>query len=172
MTVTRKNNSLTIIKFLAVFAGTMGAYYVLYASKLLVGILTIYINLTTAIAGFILSFFETQLRVTGNVLVSGAHELMVGFGCDGSEPIALFTAGVLAYPAKWKHKFLGALIGIIAIYILNLIRIIVLYYAGKSGAGLLELLHHDILPIAIVFCSILLWLAWLRWTSLQLKKSI
>lgn len=163
-------NRITLLKFLGIFIGTLALYYGLYASKILTGALTVYINLTTSIAGSILKLFESDLTITGNVLTSRTHELLVGFGCDGSEPIALFTAGVLAFPAKAKYKLIGICSGFIVIYFLNLIRIIVLYYAGKSSADLLELLHHDIFPIVIVFLSILLWIVWLKWTTLQIKK--
>ena len=60
-------------------------------------------------------------------------------GCNGVEAVLILVSAVLAFPAPWKHKLIGIVLGFVAIQALNLVRIISLYYLQRWNHGLVRL---------------------------------
>ena len=59
-------------------------------------------------------------------------------GCNGVNVVILLWAAILAYPANLKWKLTGLAGGLAAIQILNLFRLISLYYLGQYSPPLFE----------------------------------
>ena len=53
----------------------------------------------------------------------------------------ILAAAIFAYPAPWINKLLGMLIGILAIQVLNVPRIISLHYFGACSKKALDIAH-------------------------------
>ena len=74
----------------------------------------------------------------GKVVVQGSdirnsqtgYAVSIKSGCNGVEAAMILAAAILAYPAPWLKKLLGMVIGVLAIQVLNVLRIISLYYLG------------------------------------------
>lgn len=84
-------------------------------------------------------------------------------GCDAVQPMVLFIMAVLASPVLWKTKWMGLLAGIAFLMVMNLVRVISLYYTGIYWESAFEIMHHDVWQTLFVILSILAWLFWALW---------
>ena len=62
-------------------------------------------------------------------------------GCNGDDVAVLLWAAILAYPASWLQKGKGLLAGTAAIYVINFLRIIGLFYLGQYNSQWFEFAH-------------------------------
>ena len=79
----------------------------------------------------------------------------------------ILAAAMLAYPAPWLKKLLGMVIGVLAIQILNVIRIISLYYLGAWSQKALDIAHLYVWPGLIILDALVIFLLWIHWLGRQ-----
>jgi exosortase H (IPTLxxWG-CTERM-specific) len=103
--------------------------------------------------------FDT--RVSGT-LIQGADGFSVNIllGCNGAYVIAIYLSAVFAFPSTLKEKAVGALIGIPAVQIINLGRIVSLYYIGVRHPDLFERFHYHVWQTVVIVLSMAVWIAW------------
>ena len=83
-------------------------------------------------------------------------------GCNGVEAMIVLVAGMLAFPAPWKHRLLGIAAGIVAIQALNLVRIVSLFYLGQWDRAVFEWAHLYAWQVLVMVDALVVWLVWLR----------
>lgn len=159
--IEKKNKIAKIIKFFAILFGIIGAYYaiVLFLNEEL---FKPYINLTTYLSGFLISIFDQSTNTIGNVIATDDLNIVLSFGCEGSEALVIYLAGVIAFPANLKYKIKGFIIGGLLLYSLNILRILVLYFIGTWDFELFDLFHNEILPVLFIIISLISWYIWLK----------
>src|SRR5262245_1473070 len=72
--------------------------------------------------------------------------IVVTSSCSGLDVVALCLGIVLSYPAAWRRRIAGGLIGIGVIIAVNAVRIATLNAVADSS-GTLRLLHVHVWPI-------------------------
>jgi exosortase/archaeosortase family protein len=103
---------------------------------------------------------QVQIRET---TVTGRFAYVVVLDCAALDAQSLFAAAVLAFPAPWWARAAGVFAGSCTIFLLNVARLVGLYFAGASSQDLFQVLHEEVLVfvlIALVCASFLLWLRW------------
>ena len=80
--------------------------------------------------------------------------------CNGVELMALFIGFILAYNGDWKLKTLYMIIGLISIYVINLIRIQLLIANSIYSQETLDFNHHYTFTIAVYACVFGMWMLW------------
>lgn len=83
-------------------------------------------------------------------------------GCNGVEAMIVLVAGILAFPATWKQKIVGTLVGVFAIQALNLVRIVSLFYLGQWNFQWFEWAHLYVWQALIMLDALIVWLLWMR----------
>ncbi len=83
-------------------------------------------------------------------------------GCNGIEAALVLIAAILAYPAPWKHKLIGLIAGLLAIQLLNLVRIISLFYLGQWDQQVFEWAHLYVWQGLIMLDALIVFLIWLK----------
>jgi exosortase H (IPTLxxWG-CTERM-specific) len=108
--------------------------------------------------------FDTE--VSGTV-IQGSEGLAVNIlkGCNGAYVMAIFAAAVLAFPAPWGFRLAGLAVGMPAVQIINLGRIISLYYIGVNHPALFEKFHYEVWQTIVILLSMALWLGWAEISS-------
>lgn len=104
------------------------------------------------------------------MVVSGPY-LRVNYSCLGLGVMSFLAAFVLAFPAPWKSTFKMLIIGFIAIYVLNVLRIAglgVLLGFFKSQRNNFSY-HHEIFNIIVYVCIFTMLYIWIR-KSTKLAK--
>lgn len=81
-------------------------------------------------------------------------------GCNGVNVVVLLWAAILAYPSNWKWKLTGLSVGLAAIQILNLLRLISLYYLGQYSRQLFEFAHLYLWETLIIIDAIVVFGVW------------
>jgi exosortase/archaeosortase family protein len=99
-------------------------------------------------------------RIGSTIMGSGSFEVDVAPACSGAVPTSIYMAAVFAYPTSWRARWLGTLIGIGVIQLVNVVRVTALFLIGLY---LREVFHdtHVYVAQALVVCvAVALWLYW------------
>lgn len=117
------------------------------------------------ISGGVMQWFDGKVVVQGSNLRNGqtGYAVSIKAGCNGVEAAMILAAAILAYPAPWGRKLLGMVVGVAAIQVLNIIRIISLYYLGEWSAKALDIAHLYVWPGLIILDALIIFLAWMHW---------
>jgi exosortase family protein XrtF len=83
-------------------------------------------------------------------------------GCNAVSVMILFTSFVVAFARGWKKTLAFLVIGIVFIYIVNLIRLVVLGIVYYDYSVYADFSHEIIFPSVIYGAVVLLWIYWIR----------
>jgi exosortase/archaeosortase family protein len=97
-----------------------------------------------------ISLLDRSAIVVGNE-IHGRYAIRIIKGCDAMEAKILFASAVLAFPgATWPRKLAATALGLLTLGVVNVLRITSLYYVGIAFPNLVEVLHLEIWPLAII----------------------
>lgn len=154
-----------IFRFVLLFGILMGLFELACATSFVKDtVFPAYLRFNARASATILALFEDSVSATGQS-ISGRYSLSIERGCDAIEPSALFIAGVLAFPAAAMSKLPGMLIGTVCLMVLNLVRIVSLYYVGVYYPRLFHIMHVDVWQALFIFLAILFWFLWALWAT-------
>lgn len=108
----------------------------------------------------ILGLAGVQATVAGKVVGTPAFSVAIQNNCNAIYEIALFVAAVLAFPATWRERAWGALVGSIALYVVNLIRVLSLIYIGGHFPRYFDASHIYVWQSFFIVFALGLWLYW------------
>jgi exosortase H (IPTLxxWG-CTERM-specific) len=74
----------------------------------------------------------------------------------------VLVAAMLAFPAPWRYRALGIAIGIAAVQLLNIVRVISLFYIGQWDFSVFEWAHQYVWQALIMLDVLVVWLIWVR----------
>ena len=164
------------IRLTGTVTGLMLRFFIIF-SVLLIGLFTLEIlqpaekyviipftSMIADISVWLVQAFDENVIATGNVIrdkVSG-FGVRIERGCNGLEAVIILFSAIFAFPAPIKNKLIGFTIGFFAIQILNLVRIISLYYLGQWNYTAFEWFHLYLWQALIILDALVVWLIWLR----------
>jgi exosortase H (IPTLxxWG-CTERM-specific) len=93
----------------------------------------------------------------------GSFIVSIERGCNGIEAVIILVSAILAFPAPWKHRILGLVFGFLAIQVLNLVRIVSLFYLGMWSPVWFKWFHEYLWQALIVLDALIVFLVWLRY---------
>jgi exosortase H (IPTLxxWG-CTERM-specific) len=107
------------------------------------------------------------LRIAGmntiavkTVISSPRFAVNVENGCNGVEAMILLVAAMAAFPASWKAKLGGIVAGIVAVQLLNLVRVTSLFWLGATYPKVFDMVHTAVWQSAIILVSLALFVVW------------
>lgn len=116
------------------------------------------------ISSVILNLFGMGTSASAENINSGPYSLQIKKGCDAIAPMILYMVSILAFPIAMKWKWKGVLYGILALAVMNIIRIVTLYFFGRyTSDAVFDLMHVDVWQILFIAFTVFLWLYWMRW---------
>jgi exosortase H (IPTLxxWG-CTERM-specific) len=121
-------------------------------------------NALAAISTSIVTMFDPNVVATGKVIRSATNGFAVSIeaGCNGVEATLVLLAAMLAFPAPWRHKIIGFVIGVLAVQLLNVVRVISLFYLGQWNFEAFEWAHLYVWQGLIMLDVLIVWLIWVR----------
>ncbi|MBL8878856.1 MAG: exosortase H [Phycisphaerales bacterium] len=156
--------NLPFVRFVVVFGTLTAIALSLCASKRAYDwVFLPYLQATARVAAFALRCAGEPAEAHGNQLTSARYALRIERGCDAIDPLAMFAAAALAVPASWKRKSIGIVLGAITLALLNLVRVLSLYYVGVHWPRLFETAHIEIWQPLFIIITMLIWLGWASW---------
>ena len=81
-------------------------------------------------SGAALNLLGQHVTMQGTVIRNARFAVNIRNGCNGVEAMLIFLAAVLAFPASWKSRLAGLGLGILAIQVVNLVRVVALFLTG------------------------------------------
>jgi exosortase family protein XrtM len=157
------------IRFAVVFTLVAGALLTLYSFPYAEhgfreDFFSRYLAAYARVAGFILGAFDSGAHVVGNDIV-GRVTLTVAKNCDAMDVSLLFTAAILAFPARWSRRLFGIVVGVAMLTVLNVFRIVSLYFVDVHWPAAFELVHAEVWPLAMVVSAVAAFLFWSGWAG-------
>jgi len=116
------------------------------------------------VSAFTIRLFGGSVLQEGNILwpPGSSFAMKVLDGCNGINVVILLSAAILAYPASWKWRGVGVGAGLLAIQILNLLRLISLFYLGQWSESLFNLAHLYLWETLIILDALFVFGLWSR----------
>lgn len=102
-------------------------------------------------------------RVEAEAVVSfgpGLFRYQVTQVCTAWGPAVLLVAAVLAYPASWRRRASGLLVGLPLLLMLNVVRLVSMAWLGVRWPDLFEQAHGFWWQALVILSVALGWLAW------------
>lgn len=88
-------------------------------------------------------------------------------GCNGLNVVILLWSAILGYPAVLKWKAAGLFGGLAAIQLLNLLRLISLFYLGQVNFSLFEFAHLYLWEMLIMIDGMVVFGLWIKRAQTQ-----
>lgn len=92
-------------------------------------------------------------------------------GCNSVSIIILFWAFIIAFSGTWQKTLLFGIVGTLAIYILNIIRIAFITVALDKYPQHSDFLHQILFPAIIYGFTFVLWVIWVRHLAHNTSKT-
>lgn len=152
-----------LVRFVIVFILLIGVFYAFYIPISQVEGYNSYLALFAKATGGILSLFGEDISVSGTDVKSSLFAMQIVPGCDGMEAMALFVSAVLASPVSLRLRIWFILPGILGVLLVDLVRLVSLFYIGAYWPKALHVMHWDIWPGLLIVIVLSSWLVWARW---------
>ena len=112
------------------------------------------------VTGFILGLLGNPVRVSGTLITSPSYSMEVVTACTGLFVTTIFLSAVIAYPCRLRTKLIGVAIGIPGIFLLNVVRLVTLFYVGIYLPRFADRVHLLVWQSLIILLVLVLWLFW------------
>ena len=118
-----------------------------------------------AISAWMVKLFDPDVISQGIILrdADSGFAVAIQSGCNGVEATIVLIAAMIAFPSPWKMKLIGITVGFIAIQVMNLARIITLFYLGQWNETAFQWAHLYIWQALIMLDVLIVFLIWLRY---------
>lgn len=155
---------LPILRFVGLFGLFMSLAYVCEITpSVRKHVFPAYLRHNAWVSGVILRAMGEDASVRDRSISSPRYALQVQHGCNALLPTALFVSAVLACPVRFTAKIPGVVIGAIVLMVMNLVRIVSMFYAGIHIPSYFNAMHAHVWPTVFVSLSVVLWLTWAVW---------
>jgi exosortase H (IPTLxxWG-CTERM-specific) len=116
------------------------------------------------VSGALMRMFDASITTTGNVIATtrSAFAVAIEAGCNGVEATLVLTAAMLAFPATWRHRLAGIVVGVAAVQLLNVVRVVSLFYLGQWNQQVFEWAHLYVWQALIMLDVLIVWVIWVR----------
>lgn len=95
--------------------------------------------------------------------IEGAFPLEIVKACSLLDAQAFYLGAALAFPARWGRKVFGAVLGVLALAVLNVLRIASLFFIGLHAPQQFDVVHEEWLPAALVAAACLIFAGFVYW---------
>ena len=119
-------------------------------------------TLHARVGAFVIGIITQDGSVTtlNSTITSKNLSMQIVKGCDGTEGLLLIVPAMFAFPASFREKAFGLVLGILFIYTLNLLRIVGLWFVLGHAPVLFDLMHVYVGQTFIILSGFLFFFWW------------
>ena len=99
------------------------------------------------------------MRIVG---IDGTLGVWIGDPCNGFSLFALFLIFMITYPGPWKQKLWYIPLGLLAIHLVNVLRIVALTIILDNNSEWLDFNHNYTFNIIVYSFVFFLWYIWAK----------
>ena len=117
--------------------------------------------------------FDNSVIAYGKILEfkDSGFAVSIEAGCNGVEATIVLIAAICAYPASWRARLIAIGLGFFAIQVLNIARIISLFYLGDWNMEYFSWIHLYLWPALIMLDVLVVFIVYLRYLSKQVQPA-
>ena len=130
-----------------------------------------YLGVLAEISGAFLSLFNSDITIQGTRISDHSFAVEVAQGCDAIQVCSLLASAVIAFPVASRRKLRGLVLGILWLQLLNLLRIVTLFWIGSYFPRVFQTAHEVVWPGILITLTIATWMLWVRWET-QLPRPL
>ncbi|HJS43970.1 MAG TPA: hypothetical protein VJ755_10900 [Gemmatimonadales bacterium] len=104
-------------------------------------------------------------QYAASLFIPGGFGYVVVMGCTGVVPAAVLAIAILASPASAAARAIGLVVGVPLVLLVNLLRLVHLFYLGVYNPRDFGLAHEVLWECALVVTTVGLWFGWWSWAS-------
>lgn len=105
------------------------------------------------------------------VSLNGQWHTYINEGCNAISIMIIFVSFIVAFSTTWKQTSLFILGGLLAIQIMNVLRIVLLNYILAYHPNYGKFSHDYLFPAIIYGTIVLLWIIWVKYFALKTPKN-
>jgi len=115
--------------------------------------------------------FDNSVIAYGKVLQfrDTGFAVSIEAGCNGIEAAIVLIAAIIAFPARWRDRLVAIGLGFLAIQVMNIARIISLFYLGDWNMVAFSWIHMYLWPTLIMLDVLIVFVVYLRYLSRKSK---
>lgn len=127
---------------------------------------------TATACGFVLSVFSNGAHYSGKYVSYNGFSVEIIDECTGLLEMVIYLAAVVAFSASIRKKLIGIVAGVPAIYLFNVLRIIVLLIAGSMSKRVFDFMHLYFWQATLILMIATVWVGWLYLVVYREKKPV
>ena len=126
-------------------------------------------SMLAKISALLITPFDDTVIAYGKVLQfqDTGFAVSIEAGCNGVEATIVLIAAVVAFPASWAQRAAAIGFGFLAVQVLNIARIISLFYLGNWDLDIFKWVHLYLWPALIMLDVLVVFILYLRYLSQQ-----
>ncbi len=150
-------------KFLVRFVVFLAVFYALVAIRPVNDAVVVpFTAFLVRISAGLLGAIGEKVVTEGTVIRSSLFAVDVKNGCNGIEATLLLLAAMLAFPAPAKARIAGIAAGLAAIQVVNLVRIVSLFWLGAHRRDVFDLFHAAVWQSLLILLAVGIFVVWGR----------
>jgi archaeosortase B (VPXXXP-CTERM-specific) len=116
---------------------------------------------TARVSATLMSATGVHAVLSGTLIRIPNRILAIDLACTGITIVALYCALILAYPVRWSYRLLGIAIGVPAILLANLVRIVAAAHVSATAPSAFTFVHVYLFQVGMVLVVAFIWAGWL-----------
>ena len=119
------------------------------------------------LSAFLITPFDDSVIFYGKILQDAGTGFAISIesGCNGVEATIVLIAAVVAFPAPWRYRLAAISLGFLAVQVMNIARIISLFYLGQWNLDVFTWIHLYLWPVLIMLDVLIVFMLYLRYLS-------
>ena len=132
-------------------------------------VITPFTSLLAHLSAVLILPFDNSVIAYGKVLrfKDSGFAVSIEAGCNGVEATIVLIAAIGAFSANWRARLIAIGLGFLAIQVLNIVRIISLFYLGNWNLEYFSWIHLYLWPALIMLDVLVVFIFYLRYLSKQ-----
>ena len=154
-----------IFRFVLLFIGLLISFTILFSltrDNLLYPFSEKLVFATAYVVGLVLNLFGMETQVSQKFVTMKNLSIEVIVECTGVYEIIILSAAMLAYPAGFKKKLWGILLGVPFIFLVNIFRMVLIAVFSNYRPAIFELLHLYFWQVALILIILSAWILWIE----------
>ncbi|MFQ5598978.1 MAG: exosortase H [Candidatus Krumholzibacteriia bacterium] len=150
-----------MLRFVVTFAVVAVVLFCAYWTTEVTGRFRHVNELNAVLSGAVLNVLGVANVRSGTVVSFRSGGMEIISECSGIYVAILFAAGIFAFPTAWRIRLRGLALGLAAIFVINVLRLVTLGAVIAHKESLLPLFHEylwQVFFILVVSCLYLLWI--------------
>jgi exosortase/archaeosortase family protein len=111
-------------------------------------------------AAVLATLLGVETSAADTAVRSGSTQLDIQNGCNGVHALLILACSMLAFPATWRRRLIGLLVGTVTVLGCNLVRLVTLIFVARYFSAHLELVHIYVWQPLIILLAFALFSIW------------